>query len=110
MYCFHSRTMYSDRDGTATKQSQFTYDTHMRFLRLASGVLSSIGFAAVIIGEKYSAAPSQWWSIDYIWRCNWHDSASLLWVGVTGGAADQVTFGLRRSLTIALFIAHSLCS
>lgn len=102
--------MYSDRDGTATKQSQSTYDTHLRFLRLASSVLSSIGFGAVATGGEYSCTPSQW-LIDCIWRCNWHHAASFLWVGLPGGAQlIKSHLDYIRLLTIALFIAHSLFS
>ncbi|KAJ4165257.1 hypothetical protein LMH87_006895 [Akanthomyces muscarius] len=70
--------MYSDRDGTATKQSQMVYDRQMRLLRLAVGVLSSIGFGAVTIGGEYSRTALEQ-LMDSTWKVNRHLAGPLLW-------------------------------
>ncbi|KAM3536217.1 hypothetical protein MY4038_000683 [Beauveria bassiana] len=75
--------MYSDRDGTATKQSQSAYDSRVRYLRLATSVLVSIGFGAAIADGEYGRAIIQW-PADPVWALHWD---RLLWVGLTADAA-----------------------
>ncbi|KAM3536178.1 hypothetical protein MY4038_000644 [Beauveria bassiana] len=67
--------MYSDRDGTATKQSQSAYDSRVRYLRLATSVLVSIGFGAAIADGEYGRAIIQW-PADPVWALHWD---RLLW-------------------------------
>lgn len=74
--------MYSDRDGTATKQSQSAYDSRVRFLRLATSVLISIGLGAAIADGEYDRARFEW-PADSVWGLHWH---RLLWVGLTADA------------------------
>ncbi|KAM0664856.1 hypothetical protein ACQRIU_006714 [Beauveria bassiana] len=69
--------MYSDRDGTATKQSQSAYDSRVRYLRLATSVLVSIGFGAAIADGEYGRAIIQW-PADRVWALHW-DWDRLLW-------------------------------
>lgn len=77
--------MYSDRDGTATKQSQMVYDKQKRLFCLAIGLISSIGFSAVAIVGEYSR-PTFESSLDSCWKVNWHHAGPLLWVGPTADA------------------------
>ncbi|KAM3452687.1 hypothetical protein NHJ6243_009307 [Beauveria neobassiana] len=67
--------MYSDRDGTATKQSQSAYDSRVRYIRLAISVLVSIGFGAAIADGEYGRAIIQW-PADPVWALHWD---RLLW-------------------------------
>ncbi|KAM3462063.1 hypothetical protein MY5147_009871, partial [Beauveria neobassiana] len=67
--------MYSDRDGTATKQSQSAYDSRVRYIRLATSVLVSIGFGAAIADGEYGRAIIQW-PADPVWALHWD---RLLW-------------------------------
>lgn len=45
--------MYSDQDGTATKQSQATYENHIRRLLFTSSLLSWLGFVAAALNNEY---------------------------------------------------------
>lgn len=77
--------MYSDRDGTATKQSQMVYDKQKRLLCLATGLISSIGLGAVAIGGEYSCTTFAS-LLDSRWKANLHHVGPLLWVGLTADA------------------------
>jgi hypothetical protein len=46
--------MYSDEDGTATKQSQAVYDARMRILLPTTSLLSWLGFGAAILNGEYA--------------------------------------------------------
>ena len=46
--------MYSDEDGTATKQSQAVYDARMRMLLSTTSLLSWLGFGAAILNGEYA--------------------------------------------------------
>jgi hypothetical protein len=46
--------MYSDKDGTATEQSQAEYDARIRLLKSGTSLLSWLGFAAAVFSGEYA--------------------------------------------------------
>lgn len=94
--------MYSDRDGTASKQSQIAYDRQMRLLRLATGVLSSIGFAVEIVHGECIRTMSES-LMGSSWNVDWHHAGPALWVGLIADAGPIAQDWFKLELLLRLY-------
>lgn len=70
--------MYSDRDGTATKQSQEIYDKRVKSILITTSLFASIGLSSAALEGDYTNISYQWKLS--IWGLHLQPSGPLLWV------------------------------